>query len=296
LSPPKGGIPYQKAGEEQAYFACPVPGYEGVVSRGADEIVSTLKEDGDVPFDLDTRVHSDIAIANDLDPFPYVKPENNFAFLGVDLSTETIWKDRGSDFNGMARDMYTWRYYATLVGFLELLRRFARRAQSRYRWAMYKVFRVTQWTGEHFSVESKLKGWWQKFLGRRITLSQRFGVKTVARHFMVKKGWIKPKLREVEWPAAEELRQADGSYLAGSGAARPACGPEGDQQGRRAGAQLPDRDSLLDDCPGLESGAPDGHRRSSREAFHGPEDQRAVRFRAQDRDRDATHRGRASEP
>lgn len=222
---PKGGIPYQKAGEEQAYFACPVPGYEGVVSRGADEIVSTLKEDGDVPFDLDTRVHSDIAIANDLDPFPYVKPENNFAFLGVDLSTETIWKDRGSDFNGMARGAYTRAYY-----FLKALGKAWRKLRWLPRLLLLTITGSPYLTGDvrfytskggpTLPLFSRFKPWWQNFLGRRIALAQRFGFKTVLRKELVSRGIVTPERREVEWSAAEELRQADGSYLA----ARPPLG------------------------------------------------------------------------
>lgn len=215
--PLKGGVPYQEKGQELGYLACPLP-VEGVVSPAADDLIPTMKEDGRVPLGLDKRAHAEL-VKPDLKPVHYASGLNDMSHLAMDLSTETIFKNRGSDFNGMAREAYTWRYYLTLTGFVLLLQMFRRRIRNKYLRTMYKIFGTTNWFGwekwnSPFSVAWKATSLWDRLIGYRLKRAKRYGWRPVVRHFLISKGWLKPKVREVEWPAAAELRQTDGSYLA----------------------------------------------------------------------------------
>lgn len=196
---------YQPKGGEQGFLACPLPTGERAfpISPAVDEIVESVKaelgEDDVLPVELQARERLHV------DETPHPKQHHTFndaSFLGMDLSTETIWKERGSDFDGMAEQVMSWKYFLSVWGMVQLLAYAKNKIAFWWKTALYKTTGAWYLTGS-FSVFSRLQWKWRGGPGHFWAKAQRFGWRPAIRHWLVKNGRLNPQRREVQWKDQE---------------------------------------------------------------------------------------------
>lgn len=103
---------------------------------------------------------------------------------------------------GEGRELGSWRFWFTLVGLLVLKNRLLQRLT--YRWAMFK------WKTKRMLLQALPPF---TALKHQLYLLQRMGLRPYLR--LLQRKHIRPApLREVSWPAASQLRQPNGAYLA----------------------------------------------------------------------------------
>lgn len=203
---PKDAIPYQKSGMEPAYLACPMP-QQDRPSTAADDILPTIHEEEPKLYDpeFSEAVDRD-RLLGPVAPAPVI----DLSYLGIDLTTETIWKERGSEYSMEGRKLMSWKYWFTAVGLLSLKEHVYRKLVTKPRIWLYWKWLCFDYVVRRWWSTSR---WSPHFFA---ALYQKMGVKTMWRRFLVARGWKKPPLREVPWEGQEAVKLANGTtaYLA----------------------------------------------------------------------------------
>lgn len=199
---------YQHAGGEAGYLACPIP--SGMISTtpvspAMAEIIDSVRAEPDFVPSPEFADRERMEMDRWAEPFTLTKgPSRTLDYqfgnarLGLDTQTETIWKERGSDFNGMAEHVMSWRYFLSTWGFVYLLTRGVDKIQRFFRTLLWKATGSSTLFGP-FSLTHAIKMRWQNGPGTFWARGQKFGFRPVIRHWLVKTGRLNPPAREVEW-------------------------------------------------------------------------------------------------